>query len=71
MVDHSKPVDFELTMAGARADVPRLAEAMEFMRGQYPLYAQQYRAYYDALIAQKFSSEEAIRIVMAHGWIPK
>lgn len=68
---HDLPIDWELQLAAAKAGAPRIREAMEIVRTQYGDYAAQYRAYYDALIAQQFTPEQAIRIILAHGWVPR
>lgn len=64
-------IDWELKLASVKADQPRLRDAMEVVRQQYADYAQQYRAYYDALIDQKFTPEQALSIIATHGWIPR
>jgi hypothetical protein len=64
-------LDWELKLASVKADLPRLREAMEVVRGQYLDYAAQYKAYFDALLEQKFTPEQALAIVCAHGWLPR
>lgn len=68
---HDQYVDWELKIATVKADAPRLREAMEIVLTHYVDYARQYRAYYDALLAQQFTPEQALAIVLAHGWIPR
>lgn len=63
--------DWELEMAKLRANQSRMVEGMEIVKGMYEAYAKQYKAYYDALVAQGFTSEQAMEIVKAHGWIPR
>jgi len=64
-------LDWELKIASVRADLPRLREAMEVVREQYAGYAVQYKAYFDALLAQQFTPEQALAIICAHGWLPR
>ena len=64
-------VDWEEQVAMIKANRPRLAEAMVLTAETYTMYAQQYRQYFEALTANGFTPEQAMQIIMAHGWVPK
>jgi hypothetical protein len=67
----STAIDFDLRIAEMRANVSRLKEAMAVTAESYSLYAQQYRRYFETLVAEGFTSEQALSIVMTQGWVPK
>lgn len=67
----NQALDWELKIASVKADLPRLHEAMDIVKEQYANYAVQYKAYFDALIAQQFTPEQALAIICAHGWLPR
>ena len=64
-------IDWEEQVAMMKANRPRLAEAMALVSETYAMYAKQYRQYSDALTANGFTPEQAMQIIMAHGWVPK
>lgn len=64
-------VDWELEMAKLKASLPRVREMMAWITTHYPEYAQQYKRYFDALVAEGFTPEQAIEIIKVHGWVPK
>jgi len=68
---HAPQADWELRLAQMGADRPRLMAAMAVVAESYAMYAKQYRAYYDALIAEQFTPEQALAIIKAHGWLPR
>jgi hypothetical protein len=71
MSNIEKELGWEEQVALMKANRPRLLEAMELLRETYPLYAEQYRKYFEALTAQGFTPEQALELIKAHGWLPK
>jgi hypothetical protein len=63
--------DWDLQIAQMRANVPRLKEAMEAAAETYSLFARQYKLYFDALVFDGFTPQQAMEIVKAQGWVPK
>lgn len=68
---HASQADWELSLARLEVDRSRIMGAMAVVAQSYPMYAKQYRLYYDALIAEQFTPEQALVIIRAHGWLPR
>lgn len=66
-----EPITWEEYAAILRANLPRIKEAAEIVRAQYPILARNYKAFYDALIAEGFTSEQALDVVKVKGWLPE
>jgi len=66
-----KTIDWELQLAQVKANLPMVREYMALQRETYVMYATQYRAYFDALVAGGFTPEQALEIVKTQGWLPR
>lgn len=63
--------DWQLELAKMKANLPIIRELMAFTAERYSTYARQYKTYFDALILEGFTQEQAMEIIKAHGWMPK
>ena len=75
--DEVKVLDWELQLSIYnqlsiyKARLPRLQEIFEAIIKEYPLYAKQYKAYYDALVSVGFTDVQALEIVKTQGYSPR
>ena len=63
--------DWQLKLAQFKLSLPMVREAMAEMKQSYAMFAQQYRVYFDSLVAAGFTPEQALELVKAHGWMPR
>lgn len=69
--DELKGLDWELQLSVYKARLPRLIEIFDAIIKEYPVYAKQYKAYYDALVSVGFTDVQALEIVKIQGYSPR
>jgi hypothetical protein len=68
---NDKDVPWELKLAVLKDERKMIKEFMALVLPDYPMYAKQYKAFFDALVNAGFTPEQALDIIKTQGWMAK
>lgn len=64
-------LEWAMKLAEEAANFPRLKDAFAMIAERYPLFAKQYWLYFSALTDAGFTPEQAMKIIIVHGYTPR